>query len=52
MGVEARFASGLMGAGLSVAAEVVEACVEVVVGVGTDAVLGLIPSALAAEVGL
>lgn len=52
MGVGARFASGLAGVELLVAAEVVEAWVEVVGGVETDAVLGVIPSALAAEVEL
>lgn len=51
MGVGARSASGLRGVELLVATEVVEACVEVV-GVGTDAVLGVIPSGLTAEVEL
>lgn len=49
--VGAMCASGLAGVELLVATEVVEAWVEVV-GVGTDAVLGVIPSALAAEVGI
>ena len=50
MGVGGGFAPGLSGEELFVAAEVVEAAVEVVVGVEIDAVFGVIPSGLAAEV--